>query len=118
MEKDNEQNERQSSEKYFHALPHNLNCAQAILRGFQQEFNITDKEIETYRAWGGGRADGGLCGALFAAERLLAEVGKESVVEEFRNQTGSMLCSELKGEKYTCAELVRIADELVKQNMK
>lgn len=46
---------RNKSHLYFHTPPANLNCAQAILKGFQSEFNISDKEIEDYRFffWGG-----------------------------------------------------------------
>ena len=105
------------SEDYFHSLPENLNCAQAILKGFQKEFDITDQEIEEYRAWGGGRAEGGMCGALFAAERLLRQIGKESVVEEFNKKAGGLLCSEIKEKQFTCTKYVRIADELVKKNL-
>jgi len=105
------------SEDYFHSLPENLNCAQAILKGFQKEFDITDQEIEEYRAWGGGRAEGGMCGALFAAERLLLQIGKKSVVEEFNKKAGGLLCSEIKEKQFTCTKYVRIADELVKKNL-
>jgi len=105
------------SEDYFHSLPENLNCAQAILKGFKKEFDITDQEIEEYRAWGGGRAEGGMCGALFAAERLLLQIGKKSVVEEFNKKAGGLLCSEIKEKQFTCTKYVRIADELVKKNL-
>jgi len=105
------------SEDYFHSLPENLNCAQAILKGFQKEFDITDQEIEEYRAWGGGRAERGMCGALFAAERLLRQIGKESVVEEFNKKAGGVLCSDIKEKQFTCAEYVCIADELVQKNL-
>jgi hypothetical protein len=108
---------RINSYHYFHALPENLNCAQAVLKGFQTEFNISDTEIEEYRAWGGGRAEDGMCGALFAAERLLRQIGKESVIEEFHQIAGGTLCSDIKEKQFTCAEYVRIADELVERNM-
>lgn len=107
---------RLKSEHYFHLLPENLNCAQAILKGFQNEFNISNSEIEEYRAWGGGRAEGGMCGALFSAERLLRQIGKESVVEEFQVLTGGTLCTEIKERIFTCAEYVRMIDELVEKN--
>ena len=107
-----------NSHHYFHAKPDNLNCAQAILKGFQKEFEISDKEIEEYRAWGGGRAEGSMCGALFAAERLLRQIGKESVIEEFKQKAGGVLCSDIKEKQFTCAEYVRLADELVEKNLK
>jgi hypothetical protein len=108
--------ERKNSYLYFHALPENLNCAQAVLKGFQKEFNVSNEEIEEYRAWGGGRAEGGMCGALYAAERLLRQVGKESVIEEFNKKGGGILCADIKEKRFTCAEYVRIADELVERN--
>ena len=108
---------RKKSEVYFHILPEKLKCAQAILKGFQKEFEISDAEIEEYRAWGGGRAEGGMCGALFAAERLLRQVGKDSVVEEFRQKAGGLLCSDIKEKQLTCAEYVRMADELIQKNL-
>ena len=49
---------RKKSEKYFHAIPEQLNCAQAVLKGFQKEFDITDQEIEEFRAWGGDEPKG------------------------------------------------------------
>ena len=42
----NNDDERINSDQYFHTLPGNLNCAQAVLKGFQNEFQITEQEIE------------------------------------------------------------------------
>ena len=106
-----------TSDLFFHTTIDNLNCAQAVLKGFQQEFCISNQEIEEFRAWGGGRAEGGTCGALFAAERILRQAGKESVVEEFRQKAGGLLCSEIKEKQFTCAEYVRMADELIEKNL-
>lgn len=108
---------RQKSELYFHTTTENLNCAQVVLKGFQKELKIDDQEIEEYRAWGGGRAEGGMCGALYAAERLLQQSGKESVIEEFKFHAGGTLCSEIKEKNFTCAEYVRIADDLVEKSL-
>jgi len=102
---------------YFHKQPENLNCAQAILKGFQEQFNISDMEIDEYRAWGGGRAEGGVCGALFAAERLLNQVCEKSVSQEFRESAGNILCSDIKKTSVACVECVRIADELVQKSL-
>ena len=112
------QHSRKKSYHYFHVQPENLNCAQAVLKGFQKEFNISDQEIEEYRVWGGGRAEGGVCGALFAAERLLCQIGKDSVMEEFQRKADGVLCADIKEKQFTCAEYVRMADELVEKNMK
>lgn len=110
-------NNRIKSDVYFHLLPENLNCAQSVLKGFQNEFKISDQEIDDYRAWGGGRAEGGVCGAIFSAERLLRESGKASVLEAFRMKAGGLLCTELKDKNFTCAEYVRMADELIEETL-
>lgn len=108
---------RKNSVNFFHTHPANLNCAQAILKGFQQEFDINNQEIDDYQALGGGRAPEGVCGALFAANRLLRQIGKESVVEDFQKNAGGVLCTEIKEKRFTCAEYVRMADELVQKNI-
>jgi len=107
---------RLRSHHYFHTQPYDLNCAQAILKGFQKEFNISDTEIEDYKAWGGGRAEGGMCGALFAAEGLLRQIVKDSIIQKFIQSTGSPLCLDLRNSQFTCVECIRIADELVEKN--
>jgi len=112
------QNKRIKSELFFHTPPHNLNCAQAILKGFQKEFDITDKEIEEYRAWGGGRAEGGICGALFSAERLLRQAGKPSITEEFNISAGETHCLEIKAINFPCIDCIRLADELLKERLR
>lgn len=112
------QNKRIKSESFFHTPPENLNCAQAILKGFQKEFDIQDKEIEEYRAWGGGRAKGGICGALFSAERLLRQAGKPGITEEFNKRAGETHCHAIKSLKFPCIDCVRLADELLEKRIK
>lgn len=114
----NNPDNRKKSELYFHEQPFNLNCAQAILKGFQKEFNIKDQEIVEYQALGGGRAQGGLCGALFSAERLLLQVGKPGITEEFNAIVGKINCLDIKKTKFPCKDCVRIVDELLEKRMK
>jgi len=109
---------RIKSEQYFHVLPEKLNCAQAILKGFQQEFNISEQEIEEYRAFGGGRTPSGICGALFSAERLLSQAGKSGITTEFNALVGETHCLAIKTTKFPCIDCVRIADELLEKKMK
>jgi len=109
---------RMNSTNFFHSPPDNLNCAQAVLKGFQTEFSVTDQEIDDFRAWGGGRTEDGVCGALFAAESLLRQAGKLSIQEEFLAQAGDIYCLNIKEGKFSCVECVGLADELVKNRMK
>ncbi len=112
------QNSRKKSELYFHVRPDNLNCAQAVLKGFQKEFNISDQEIEEYRAWGGGRAQEGICGALFSSEHILIQAGKPGITEEFNAMVGATHCQQIKRIKFPCIDCVRLAYELIEKQMK
>jgi len=108
---------RLNSRLFFHTLPENLNCAQAVLKGFQKEFCISNQEIEDFSAYGGGRAEDGVCGALFAAERLLRQAGKPSITEDFYACAGDIHCLNIKNRKFSCVEYVGLVDELVKKRM-
>jgi len=55
-----------------------------------------------------------MCSALFAAERLLLEACKESVVAQFKLKAGGLLCSEIKEKQFICAEYVQMTNELHK----
>jgi len=109
---------RKKSTEYFHILPENLNCAQSILKGFQNEFKISDEEIEVFRAWGGGRAKDGVCGALFAAERLLKRVNKQSIIDEFVLIVGNSSCMEIKNSNFSCLKCIELADDLIDKRLK
>ncbi len=111
-------NKSKRAVEYFHAAPNNWNCAQAIEKHFQSLTLLSDEEIEnSFRCKGGGRAEGGICGALYAAKRILSEQGKstEEFVEEFRTKMGGITCQVLKTElAIPCPQTVNTADELLK----
>ncbi len=105
---------RIKSVEYFHKKPDNLNCAQSILKGFQQEFEISDETIESFRPFGGGRAEGGLCGAIYAANYLMRKKGLESLNEAFVKKAVYEKCRDIKQNKTcSCEECIRITDELI-----
>ena len=60
---------------YFHKED-SYNCAQAVLKYFQKEYTVSQEIIDSYSAYGGGRAEDGLCGALYAAKFLLDDPRK------------------------------------------
>jgi len=111
------QNRRQA-DMYFHIKPENLNCAQAILKAFSTEFNVSDEKIAEYKAHGGGRAPGGICGALFAAQQLLGEAEKEKLAAEFHHEFGTLDCLELKESGVPCVDFVAFADKQVEERLK
>lgn len=55
---------------FFHAED-NLNCAQSVLK----YFDAPAAQIAEFKAFGGGRAPEGLCGALYAAKACSATTG-------------------------------------------
>jgi hypothetical protein len=106
-----------SAVDFFHKKPEHFNCSQAILKRFQEEFNIADAEIEAYRAWGGGRAEGGVCGALFAAEGLAQKYLNTSLKEDFQAVAGHSTCKEIKNGKFSCVACVKLAEALLNKKM-
>ena len=99
---------------YFHK-EHDYNCAQAILKNFQSEYSISQEMIDSYSAYGGGRAENGLCGALYAAKNLLNDPKKiELLNDAFLKKAGSVKCKGiLKLKKLPCAGCVDLAAKIV-----
>lgn len=93
----------------FTAVPKLHNCAQAIVAAAGREDLVAE-----FAAFGGGRAEGGLCGALYGALAVVSECDKEVLKRDFAQLAGSETCRELKmSQKLSCLEAVRIAGRLV-----
>lgn len=92
-----------------------LNCAQSVLHAFQQEHSIAEDEITQARHLGGGRADGGRCGALHAACVLAGdETARGNLRMAFAAKAGSEQCREIRKSKtLSCEQCVELAAELV-----
>jgi len=99
----------------FHRPPQNYNCAQAVIAAHQAVTGVSTLDLESCRAFGGGRAPGGECGALHAA-CLLRPGAADALRAAFRAQTGHCDCASLrvKGEA-ACRACVAIAAELLEQ---
>ena len=103
---------------YFHG-EEGYNCAQSVLKSFQQERNISEMTIYQATALGGGRAEGGICGAIYAA-LLVSDDDKaaEDLLHKFHEKTGSIYCADIKQSEEGCRELVKIAAELASEKVK
>jgi len=94
------------------------NCAQSVLSAFKQEMNIGEELINLAKAYGGGRAPDGICGAYWAAKLIIEkyccpEKAKE-FEEFFNNQADSLLCKEIrKNKKLSCLGCVEKATEFI-----
>lgn len=103
--------------KHFHAPPENMNCVQSVMKSAQEEAGITDQEIADARSLGRGKAEGGCCGALFAAKQILGSTVNPSEIEErFSKVTGGTRCRHLRElNKVPCTVCVSAAAELVEE---
>lgn len=95
-----------------------LNCAQSILKAFRHRKDIAQCEIDAARALGGGKAAGGVCGALHAALLLHDDnTKKQALRESFVEVAGSEQCREIRSKKLvTCARCVELAAELLEED--
>jgi len=101
-------------EKALLARTNHFNCAQSVLLGWKDVYPVTDQKITDAKACGGGRAPGGLCGALWAALELVPDPEKQERIKNgFFNAAKSLYCNEIKGNTVPCNECVKIAVELV-----
>lgn len=100
---------------YFHG-PERYNCAQAVLKAFQEKYNIPEGTILEYAKFGAGRADKGLCGALFALHHIVETPEQIAAVNsDFEKYAGSIKCKEIKKlNRLSCKGCVNLSIEILK----
>lgn len=93
------------------------NCAQAILKGFQEKYSVPQKTIDAFKACEGGRAEGGLCGALHAVKFLIKNKDRTSKLENrFSEVTGEIHCKAIrKLNRVPCTGCVQTAARLLSE---
>lgn len=98
---------------HFHAEPHKWNCAQSIIKSRQNITGISDEEIEEkFRPKGGGKAEDGICGAVYAACTMMDDEAGKRLKESVMNKFGAITCQGLKGEgRAACKDVVQYVDE-------
>ena len=95
----------------YTAVPKMHNCAQAVAAGAGRE-----DLVEAFKVCGGGKAPGGLCGALHAALALAPESEHDAIKTAFAEKAGALTCREIKAVTlFSCAECVRVAAELTEK---
>ena len=99
--------------KVFRQPPERLNCAQAVIHAWCEVSGDTSISPASLKPFGGGRAPGGLCGALHAA-CLAAPHQAETLKSAFAVRLGSLYCKELRATgDHRCAACVAEAAELL-----
>lgn len=98
-----------------------MNCAQSVVSAFKDIFGLEDDMIETFRAYGGGRAPGGLCGAYYAAKCIIEKVDKEKAAEldkYFISHAGALNCSNVRSlKRLSCVGCVEKGSEFLESIM-
>lgn len=94
----------------FRCQPLCLNCAQAVAHAFDREDLVAELQ-----SCGGGKAPGGLCGALYAAMKICGEAGNaDTLADAFEKKLGYRRCLSLKQEgRVPCPDCVATAVELL-----
>jgi hypothetical protein len=94
-----------------------FNCAQAVAKAFMEKFELSDNSTAIFASYGSGKAPGGVCGALYAAQTILQKMGAKKVAEAdqlFSDYTGSIKCSDIRRtRKVSCMECVKKAAEIL-----
>ena len=95
-----------------------LNCAESILRAFQQQMGLSEQTIQQATQLGGGRAEEGRCGALHAVLILIDDEGmRSSVREAFVTRAGAEKCRDIRKRKsLSCAQCVELAATLLSEH--
>lgn len=97
----------------FTAIPKRVNCAQAVAEGLGAE-----ALSPALSACGGGRAEGGRCGALHAALLLVPDEKKAGLAAAFCAEAGAETCRALKAQGFPCVKCVEIAARLAEVALK
>jgi hypothetical protein len=103
--------------EHFRRPPERLNCAQSVLYAYQKVSGDAALSISDMKAFGGGRAPGGLCGALHTACTVVPEKA-ESLRARFAEITGSVLCREMReANRYPCEVCVSESAQLLEEEL-
>lgn len=104
---------KSSALERFRKQPDPLNCAQSVLYAYQKATEDASIAIADMKPYGGGRAPGGICGALHTA-CTLAPAKADKIKAQFAAATGSIYCRDIKqGHRTACEVCVSEAAQLL-----
>jgi len=92
------------------------NCAEAILLAFLEVREVSQETINRAATWGRGRAEGGLCGALFAGKSLLGDSPLADILaQRFSEAAGSGTCRRIRKLKtLSCRQCVETVELILR----
>ncbi len=100
-------------------FPRPYNCAQAVYKSMEKHHAISHAAVKELSAKGGGRAEGGICGALYATLQIIDDPAAQTEMKEyFEEHGGSIKCRELRNaKKMSCRDCVATAAELAETHL-
>ena len=94
------------------------NCAQSVAHAWNETHADYERPLSHYAGCGGGRAPGGLCGALHASCDLAHPAAREAIQTAFSEKTGGNLtCRDVRlSRKLSCNDCVALSAELLEKH--
>lgn len=94
------------------------NCAQAVAFAWGSKYPGGRGVEEVFAGHGGGRAPGGLCGAVYASCTLAGAAAEPAIKQAFAEKTGGHLtCKAIRAARaLPCSACVEAAAELLEQH--
>lgn len=107
-----------------------LNCAESIIKAYNEEFG-TDIPIAFGSGLGGGNAVGTLCGAFSAANMIISyekgrnEASEPNIAKKYirdamnsvDDEYGTFICKDLKTDKVKCKDIMDFSYENIKKTL-
>ncbi|MBC8059523.1 MAG: C-GCAxxG-C-C family protein [Clostridiaceae bacterium] len=94
-----------------------MNCSQAVVSAFKDKFNLEDEIVESFKAYGGGRAPEGVCGAYYAVKFIAEKCDIDNsaeLKEYFLEHAGALECSHIRSlRKLSCIGCVEKSSEFL-----
>jgi hypothetical protein len=105
---------KKAKEYYLGKHGQRFNCAEALIKAFEDKFKIDPR---LFSAYGAGNAPGGVCGAYYAARHLLEQHQPDRVKEFdefFLAQAGALECDRIRhGRKLSCLGCIEKSADFV-----
>lgn len=108
---------KKAKDYYLGKLGAKLNCAQAVLAAFENDFNINEEVIKHFSKYGRGNAPQGLCGSYHAGKYIIEKFHPEKLKEFelfFVGAAKSLHCKNIRAmKKLSCVGCVEKAEEFL-----
>ncbi|MBQ2322646.1 MAG: hypothetical protein II375_08870 [Bacteroidales bacterium] len=99
----------------FRTKPYLHNCSQAVAYKYKEILGLDEAQVlQRFAACGGGRCEGGMCGALYAAIAVrpdMADLITRRFMEKTKGFTTCLQIKQLSG--VPCTDCVQAADDIL-----